>query len=332
MFFPFLLFLRQLCFLITVICLVGSCRNAETKPSLHSNSSFCQSALAPSLLRQLASHFVSQDLTGQRVIFETFDESIRAQKPQNHDALENRGSAVYKLKGYFDDILNPKPFIEDGRSKKFQVISNDVLVLPFATKTGRKAKDWPKALPSDRTEAYWQSWPIPRHLQVVNYPLYRGDKVFAQIGQTRNILADDSPLWEMLDDIFVNGFYITENAVQRFFHNDVFEHTIDSSSSTFISSSKNFEVASDFGLDQSTGWSGVLEFRGQGIDVVATSEYFSRLGFLQVLSALSPLEHEVAISHGVKAYQIRGLWLLDRSGRRVFISNPNYVEANNTLD
>jgi hypothetical protein len=279
-------------------------------------------------LRQLAAHFVSQDLTERRAIFQTLDEGIKAQTSQEHGALANSVSAVHKLKSYFDDILNPKPFIEDGRSRKFRVISKDVLLLPFATEAGRKARAWPaKPLPGDRNEAYWQSWPIPRHLQVVNYPLYRGDKAFAQMGQAHNILAEESPLWAMLDDIFVNGFYIDENAVQRFLHHDVFEHSIDSSSSAFISSSKDFQVASDFGLDKSTGWSGVLEFRGQGIDVVATSEYFSRLRFLRVLSALSPHENEVAVSYGVKADQIRGLWLIDPSGRSLFIANPNFVEA-----
>jgi hypothetical protein len=328
-FFPCRQLLRPLCFLIVVVCLTGACRNSGNEPYLQSNSSFCQSAFTPSLLRQLASHFVSQDLRGRRAIFDTLDESIKAQKVQGHEALDNSGSAVYKLKGYFDDILNPKPFREDGRSRKFRVISNDVLVLPFATKGGLKPKAWPtELLPSDRSEAYWQSWPIPRHLQVVNYPLYRGDKVFTQMGQSQSILADDSPLWDLLDDIFLNGFYIADSAGQRFFHHDVFEHSIDSSSSTFISSSKDFEVASDFGLDKSTGWSGVLEFRGQGIDVVATSEYFSRLGFLRSLPGLSPREKEVALSYGVMAYQIKGLWLIDRSGRKVFIPNPNFVETN----
>lgn len=302
--------------------LAGACRNEYNEPYRPSISSFCQTPLKEAWLRHLASHFVSQDFNGRQELLEALDKRLQNGTDKAIKPGDN-ASAVYKLKGYFDDILNPKPANYDGSSLGFRSISKDVLVLRVESKLNEKPKNWSQEI----KEVYWNLWPIPQHLKVTNYPLFRGDKIFTEIGHSKNILAHDSPLWLRVQEIFANGFYINKKSDQVYLHQDVFEHTIDSSSSKFIASTKDFEVASEFGLDDSTGWSGVLEFRGEGIDIVATGDYFSALGFLRAMPALSTREKEVAILYGVKAKDIRGLWLTDLKGRSVFIANPNFDET-----
>lgn len=310
------------CFLTAILSALFSCSSEQNiDHSLKAHSNCFSTFKDPFWLGQFAKYLINQNIDGSKEILDSIDSKMK-KDPQSTSpsAMHNLGM----LRSYFKDLSSSNSSAKDGSHLPFKPINNnDVLVIDL------KKENLPQVEVQERPpikQAFWNLWPIPESMHLRNYPLYRGDEVFTQMSFSRNILAEDSPLWPRLNELFSKGMFILKKDRAMPLHKDVYEHTIDSSSSIFISSSKDFYVALDFGRNQKIAWSAVLEFRGDGIDVVATGKYFDSLPFSDAMPALMPLEKEVSIANGVDAHNIRGIWLLDNTGRVVFIKNPNFKE------
>lgn len=311
--------MRNVSALLCIFAFFGlSCSDAVNQYESSFKSAHCSGSLKDAWLRQLASHFISQNVHSRETIAELLDAKLAG---KTNLGPEIPATKLQQLHSYFQDIITPQKGPFDGSSMPSKEIGDHVLVItpPEHSRIAQQRRKWPRL-----HEAYWNGWIIPQRTQVENFPLYRGDKIFTQMSFSRNILAQDSPLWPRLSELFSKGMYIDIQSVHHPLHQDVFEHTIDSSHSKFIASSKDFHIATEFGLNPAQGWSAIIEFRGDGIDVAATGRYFEKLAFLRAMPALMGQEKEVAIPYGVEAHNIRGLWLIGNNGQQVFIQNPNF--------
>lgn len=287
------------------------------------NSSSCLFSFPSHRFRQVAYRFTQSEPEKRSKLLKSYQKALSKGQIQGDKRF-------HQLLEYLEDAESSAASALDGAHLPFRALEDrewKVLIFDSPELLGQK-KAHRLVLQKD---VHWSGYLIPKHLMVKNYPLFRGSRhLAASLSSLDELTQADSPVFSALKDLFTIGL---ENPNRSFNSpkSDVFQHTLSSDNSRFLSSSMDFRVATRFSIDPENVWSAVVEFRGVGVDVNKTSAYFSQYSFLSAGRAHHQIEREIVVTASrIQAHDIRGVWFFrnkpDKASqdRQVFIPNPNY--------
>lgn len=290
--------------------------NLSCAPQIDSqvkNTRACLQNITSLQLRKIAKEFIHAKRSARSELLEGI--SYLADTAENAKALPYK-----KLARYLGDISSTDLKPINGIEVAFAPFENvQVMTWPFEP-VELQPRTWQRT-----TQPVWNDYPIPTHLMVENYPVFRGERnLLKGLHRGDFALAEDSTVWINLQALFANGTTSYDKSARDIWHQDVFKHTEDSLGSPYLGSTRDIEIARKFGRKPATPWSAIIEARVDGIDINKTGEYFEGFEFLQAPKSMLPIEKEIAINYGIEARNIRGVWFFDENGPTYFVKNPNF--------
>ncbi len=279
------------------------------------NTRTCLQNITQVQLRKIAKEFIHAKRTTRSKLLEGIHYLA-------DNAEASKAFPYKKLAHYLDDINSTDLRPLDGSEVDFAPFENvQSIAWPFEP-VEIQPRTWQPII-----QPVWNSYPIPEHLMVQDYPVFRGERdLLKGLQSSEFALAENSVVWAHLKALFANGTTSYDKPSRDIWHQDVFKHTEDSLGSPYLGSTKDVEIARKFGRKPATHWSAVIEARIDGIDINKTGEYFETFDFLQAPKSMLPIEKEIAINYGIRARDIRGVWFFEENGLTYFVQNPNYED------
>lgn len=301
--------------LVSVLLLILSISCAVEVDYPVKNTRSCLQSISSAQLRKITREFIYAKPEMRAHMLEGI--SYIARKHKNSPTLP-----YVKLANYLKDISTAKHASTNGTNLNFSSLDGvELIEWPFAA-VDLHIRPWKRI-----QEPVWHDYPIPRHLMVENFPVFRGERnLLKGLGHDAFPLARNSLVWSHLRTLFSQGTTSYDSPARDIWHQDVFKHTGDSLGSPYLGSTRDYDIARRFGKRPATSWSAIIEARVEGIDINKVGEYFEALDFLKAPASMLPIEREVAINFGIQAYDIRGVWFHQEGGFTYFVKNPNFVK------